>query len=394
MCIAIYKPKGAELLSKDMYQQCWDCNDDGASISYWCEQEKVWHVVKGLMSFDDYWKVYCEMRNDDRIGVDKQVFIHFRVGTAAAKFDKALTHPFPVWKDVQLEDLQQTMFASRNIIAHNGTIGAGNKEGTASDTMMAVLHYFEPMWDLVYYKNGTVRNEKLERILEECLDDSLSRWFVANGPKVKLYGPWIYDKLYDTHFSNTDYENPWWGFGGAYGWGGGYNDSTTYSEPITARFIRSGTISEFFFEDDGVEFDWSKWNSAQSGNHTETTTNNTQNVVDDEQGSDLIMAIIDENGNLIWNDEYDPDDDLLCCPDCASDDVFEEEGNHIYSHLCHDCGSMFDREGDTFGYKEEFTHTTIGECMYCNKERVSIEAGGNCYYCGAMLDLNEVKEGN
>lgn len=396
MCIAIWKPEGADLLSKDMYEQCWKLNDDGASISYWNTQDKLWNVVKGLMTFEDWWKVYCDMRNDGRIGKDVGVFIHFRVGTAGPKMAGALTHPFPVTDNY--DDMRETMFAARNIIAHNGTIGPGDKD--KSDTMMGVMRYIQPLWDLAYYKNGKVRNERLEFIMKECLDTAVSRWFIANGPNVTLYGPWIFDQMYDTHFSNTDYDGPWYGYGGAYGtgWGTGYADSAMFIEPQTAKFIRQGELSTYL--DEQGCWDWDAWNdmngifskTTASGNDS-STDNDTHNVSDDEQSDDngLVMAIIDEDGIIQWNDEYEKDDDLLCCPDCAGDNVFAYK-HGVATHACWGCGCLFNEEGDTFGNSKDVTEMDWGECMYCNEE-VLIETSGHCTQCGAMLDIKEVGHG-
>lgn len=404
MCIAIWKPEGEDLLSKDIYEQCWNMNSDGGSISYWSKKDKLWHVVKGLMSWDDWWKTYCEMRNAQSIGKDVGVFIHFRVGTAGNSFEAALTHPFPI--SDQLVDLQQTMFAARDIIAHNGTIGPGNKEGTASDTMEAVLDYFEPMWELVYYKNGQVRNKKLENILQECLNTAHSRWFVANGPEVTLYGPWIHDTMYGTHFSNDDYDNPWYGWGYNGGMGGAYaGHGGVYSGELnrryTAKFIRSGSM-EIYLTPDG-DWDWEAWKQLNGwGDKPSTSTADNNTVLTDEddmkpeheRDNELMLAVLDEDGILHWEDDWETDEDLLCCPDCASDDIVEYSGLNIADYACRVCGGLFDsKTGEVLAYDQQIPEMEVGECMYCDKE-VFIESSGNCVECGAMLDLREVKNGN
>jgi hypothetical protein len=387
MCIAIYKPEGVELLSKDIYEQCWNLNSDGGSISYWDKDSKTWHVVKGLMDWDLWWKTFEQMRNATAIGKDRQVFIHFRVGTAGPKFAQALTHPFPVTDDY--EAMGETMFAARNIVAHNGTIGPG--EATKSDTMMGVNNYINPLWELVYYKNGKVRNKKLEFILRECLDTATSRWFIANGPEVTLYGPWLFDKMYDTHFSCNDYEFPWNGYGAAcgYGWDGGMQ--TGYEQSFTAKFIRQGELDSYL-DDEGL-WNWDAWEAVNgvSAHKGAVTTKELDDVVkslDRDDGSNLVMAIVDEDGKIQWNDEYEHDEDMLCCPDCASDMVFPYKSG-VSSHACHVCGCMFNLEGDTFGYNKLVTEMDWGECMYCDDE-VLIETSGHCTCCGAMLDLKEV----
>jgi hypothetical protein len=400
MCIAIYKPVGAELLSKDIYEQCWWCNQDGGSISYWDTQHKEWHVVKGLMEWEKWWETFEDMRNAESIGTDTAVFIHFRVGTAGKSFEAALTHPFPISDN--LGDLQETMFAARDIIAHNGTIGPGNKSGTASDTMLAVLDYFEPLWNLTYYKSGKVRNEKLEMILKEVLDTANSRWFVANGPDVKLYGPWIYDKTYDTHFSNDDYENPYWEAYGCYSTGapvGAWNGH--FDRTFTAKYIRQGTI-DIYLDKEGM-WDWNAWrqmndevdststvsaeNSSASSHHPDACA-----YSDPPEKDGLILAVLDDDGTLHWEDSFEMDDDLLCCPDCASDDIVSYGGLNIADMACGSCGALFDaKTSEVFAYDKTLCEYEIGECMYCD-ELVFIEPGGNCLSCGAILDLKEAQK--
>jgi hypothetical protein len=386
MCIAIWKPEGIEMLSKDMYEQCWKLNSDGGSISYWDKESKMWHVVKGLMEWEDWWKTYCDMRNAGTIGKDAGVFIHFRVGTAGPNKAGALTHPFPVTDD--FDAMSETMFAARNIVAHNGTIGPG--EADKSDTMIGVDAYINPLWDLVYYKSGKVRDEKLEFILRECLDTGTSRWWIGNGPQVTLYGPWLFDKQLGTHFSNDDYDSPWAGYENVYGygWDGGY--ATGYDNHFPAKFIRQGELSAYLDKDG--DWDWEAWDAVNGiVAQTAATDNNTQNVADNteaDDGSGLVMAIVDEDGRIQWNDEYEHDEDMLCCPDCASDMVFPYKSG-VSNRACHVCGCMFNDEGDTFGYNKLITEMDWGECMYCDDE-VLIETSGNCTCCGAMLDLKEV----
>jgi hypothetical protein len=403
MCIAIWKPEGSDLLPKATYEQCWNLNRDGGSISYWNKEEKHWNVVKGLMEWEDWLKVFNEMKTDGRIGKDVGVFAHFRVGTAGKNFEAALTHPFPI--SDQLADLQHTMFAARDIIAHNGTIGAGNKNGTASDTMLAVLDYFEPLWDLVYYKNGQVRNKKLENILQECLDTANSRWFIANGPEVTLYGPWIHDKEYDTHFSNDDYDDPYHGWGGA----GAYVDEPWWSSShrqFTARYIRQGKMDVYLTQDG--DWDWDAWKSLNGFNDKakafgyddddRTLPERNTILTDDDdltpehdRDNGLVLAVVDEDGTLHWEDSYydDDDDDMLCCPDCASDDIIEYEGLNIADYACHICGCLFDsKTGEVLAYDQQIPEMIVGECMYCDRE-VLIEETGNCHQCGAILDIKE-----
>jgi hypothetical protein len=399
MCVAIWKEEGVDFLDKETYKHCWTQNDDGGSISVWNKEAKVWNVVKGLMTFEDWWKTFEDMKKAGSISKEHAVFIHFRVGTAGANRAVNLTHPFPVTDDWDF--VGSTMYASRNIAAHNGTIGLGSKDGKYSDTMFGVLDYIEPLWDLVYDKQGEVINKKLEFIMKECLDTAVSRWFIANGPKVTLYGPWVYEETLSTWFSNTDYENPWDGYGrGAFGVGAGFGTGWGGHNAAPNRFIRTGDIDVYL--DKAGDWSWKAWKEmnttftgrAATGTNSALTDDKprTPEVVDDTDDSGLMMAIVDEEGNIVWEEDAELDDDLLCCPDCASDEVFKFDGLNLSDYVCNECGAYFDSmTGEIFGYDEEITQMIPGVCMFCD-DKVLIEPGGNCSCCGAMLDITEAQE--
>ena len=388
MCVAIWKDAGVDLLDKETYKHCWTQNDDGGSISVWNEEDEVWNVIKGIMKWETWWETFCNMKTAGTVGKDKKVFIHFRVGTAGKNREQNLTHPFPVTDKVKF--LSATTYECHDIIAHNGTIGTGNKDGTLSDTMLGVLDYIEPLWDLTYDDEGEVINEKLEFILKECLDTAVSRWFVANGPHVTLYGPWKHEETLDTWFSNKDHENPWDGygaFGTFYGHGSGWNGSQ-----MTARYIRTGDI-DIYLTDNG-EWNWDAWKEMNAFKATSAGTKTTATPPDTvkEEGG-LIMAIVDEDGNILWEEDEDADEDLLCCPDCVNEEVFQYDGLNLADYVCHECGALFDSmTGEIFGYDQNVINMVPGVCMYCN-DTVLIEPGGNCSSCGAILDLTEAEGG-
>jgi hypothetical protein len=381
MCVAIWKESGVEFLDRETYQYCWTQNDDGGSISYWNKEKQVWNVIKGLMTFEKWWEVFENMKEEGTIGKDVGVFIHFRVGTAGKDRDVNLTHPFPVTDDKKF--VGETMYEARNIVAHNGTIGSGTKDGNFSDTMLGVLDYVEPLWDLVYNDKGEVINKKLEFILKECLDTAVSRWFVANGPYINLYGPWIYEKQNQTWFSNNDYENPWEGYGGAYS-GVGFmrgNSYPTYLPSAPTRFLRTGDIKIYLTKDGDWSFE--KWKEL-NGPGMEGVVVEEKKEKDD---SGLLMAVVDEDGTIIW-DEHDEEDEeeSMCCPDCVSEETYHYEGLNLANRVCHSCGAFFDNmTGEVFGYDEIATENIPGICMYCDHV-VLISADGFCSVCNAKLD--------
>lgn len=187
MCLAIYKPKGVKVPSKEYLNNGFNANKDGAGYSEILPDGRI-KIYKGFMTWNDFWKDFSKRG----YGTKSELFIHFRYGTSGGKAP-GLTHPFPITKDI--ETMKKTVLITNSALIHNGVLGKG--EENISDTMCFIRDIVYPVIDLVGHK-GVIN------LLARCADGSKLALY-ANR-KVYLTGNWIItDGVY---YSNKDYETP------------------------------------------------------------------------------------------------------------------------------------------------------------------------------------------
>jgi len=132
MCVIVSKGAGIELPEKDVLQQCFNHNDDGAGLMT-LKDDKVL-IKKGFMTWDAFEEEHERLVTDRIITADLPVVYHFRIATNG-KTMGGNCHPFPVSKS--LRALRETDMLTEAGIAHNGilsTYGEG-RTGEWSDTM-------------------------------------------------------------------------------------------------------------------------------------------------------------------------------------------------------------------------------------------------------------------
>lgn len=408
MCIAIYKPADVDFLDKETYNRCWRLNPDGASISVWRPDEQLWEVTKGLMEFETWWETFSAMKDKETIRPEDQVFIHFRVGTAGPKLKAGFTHPFPLCDDYK--NMVETYFKAENIVGHNGTIARGDDD--RSDTMWAVKKFIYPVHGMIYDLNGEVVNPELEYIMEHCLDTAMSRWFITVGEMVWLYGPWKEHE--GTHFSNEDYKPATYGYRyGAYSGSGAAFGYAVNRRPAPATYYRHGDITPYLT--DG-EWDWEKWDKNGNAKSTNSSKYQSQNnkpaLPAPDQGEetstpismeDLLVAIVDELGNIEWQDNYMYDAfENTACPNCGCLDIKEDYTDYIGDARCPECGTNFDAmTGENFGIpkddedryiecsddiSDDLTTETWDFCVICQKAVHVDPINDTCSECGKPMD--------
>lgn len=139
MCIIVAKPKGVKRPDKEVLQQCWEGNPDGAGFCYYDRKKELVGYQKGFMSFKAFWKALLavEKRVD---GTDPFIY-HFRI-TSRGSTCPEQTHPFPV--STEIADLKKSRGYTRLAITHNGTmpINHGKEE---SDTQAFVMNIVAPL---------------------------------------------------------------------------------------------------------------------------------------------------------------------------------------------------------------------------------------------------------
>lgn len=128
MCVAIYKPKKANLPSLEILKQCWDANPDGTGFAMRADGEYAIEIHKGYMTWKQFVTAYEKYHLADFTG---DLLLHFRIATHGG-ISPGLTHPFSLTKDVKL--LKHTNVKTNYALIHNGMLPI-EPEGNISDTM-------------------------------------------------------------------------------------------------------------------------------------------------------------------------------------------------------------------------------------------------------------------
>jgi hypothetical protein len=382
MCIAIYKEIGQPIQKKKMYKRCFDKNPDGAGYAWYKDEKDVWVVTKGLMNFKSFWRSFNRASRKYDF-TNRQVLVHFRVGTSGNRKGPDCTHPFPVTPHLDL--MRHLKFETRNLVAHNGVIGPGF--GTASDTMIGVRDYIDLLWEL---KN----DDRAMALWKEHLKFEKCRWWMAEGAEVRMFGDWINSKTYQSHFSNVGYRpdppkqeqlptetvtaTPF---------------LDTSRAPLTHRYYRNGDYSEFCNVDN--EWSWGLWMGANQTHYSSENVRKTDEadltspneMMDYVECPASVMALLDKDGNILWDDDYSPAEDLPQCPSCLSEEL--TDSGMLYGDTgCTQCGCIFRADtGDIVLYDPEICKELkiTMQCLTCH-EQTTLNSWGECEQCGTILD--------
>jgi hypothetical protein len=125
MCIIAIKQAGLEGIDKNILENCFDNNPDGAGFMYNDNGNVV--IKKGFMRFEDLWQAVSGIKKIEA----KTVVYHFRIGTSGGNVAKN-THPFPI--SGETKDLEKLEVVTDIGFAHNGVIDIEVDKGI-SDTM-------------------------------------------------------------------------------------------------------------------------------------------------------------------------------------------------------------------------------------------------------------------
>lgn len=187
MCIAIVKPTGVKLPTKETLQTCWTNNPDGAGFCYNDGHKVVIH--KGYMDFKSFYKALqrCnKLNNLDK----KDVAIHFRISTSGG-IKPENCHPFAV--SSHMKNLTKTFIKCKDAFIHNGIIhGYGSKD--YSDTMQYVTDVIANIKDI----------EHSGRLINSLAVEHNSRFAVVTRNNFMLGGDWINDN--GLYYSNSTYK--------------------------------------------------------------------------------------------------------------------------------------------------------------------------------------------
>jgi hypothetical protein len=362
MCIAVYKPYESPPIKKRIFKNCWDNNDDGAGYAWWDAEAKIWHLRKGFMTWKAWWKSF----NSHQFKDDSKYIAHFRVGTSGVKNGPTCTHPFPVSKEPK--HLEATAIDTYSVAMHNGVVGQG--EGNLSDTMVYVRDYAAVLWKYAQ------KDESVEDLLCGLLKYDTNRWLLAYGEQVMLYGDWDEDKEMGAWFSNSGYQDSYRNWQQTHNrrYVNGKYEYTKKPENTDVVMVYTSFVPGKYYDDNNQ---WS-WDTYFALDLKQENTEDVEVVVahedgqcevinlhthSQEPGTPTVVGLVDDHGNILWDEGYDSRDDLPLCPNCKSaDNLLECDPATIPIAdidpedllFCGRCGANFRHEsGDTIFWNLE-----------------------------------------
>lgn len=189
MCIAVLKPRGIDMLTKEQMEICWENNPDGAGFAY-NDGEKV-YAHKGFMKFDDFYKKLMEVAGNIDLK-EHDVLLHFRIATHGG-INQECTHPFPVTNNI--EEMKYLNFTCPVAFAHNGILtGYGSTKDGYSDTMEYNAKVISQIKHL----------KEQDKLIDALAYDNNSRFVLLFKDYYILGGDWV--EKDGVAYSNTTYQ--------------------------------------------------------------------------------------------------------------------------------------------------------------------------------------------
>lgn len=170
MCIAIYKPSGAQFPSKETLRTCFTNNPDGAGFAYSDGRSMI--IRKGYFDFDSFYGALKKAKKQSRTG---DFLIHFRISTQGG-INSDNCHPFPL--STNDDDLRKRFVKSDYAIIHNGIIPLTSdysyygwskkdpKKYSPSDTALFVRDYLTLIINGPGYYKDTRKRQLITRLIE------------------------------------------------------------------------------------------------------------------------------------------------------------------------------------------------------------------------------------
>lgn len=199
MCIIVSKEKYKEIPKKEILQNCFENNPDGAGFMY-VYNNKV-HIEKGFMMFDSFYNRIMEL--DKKINLKKRSLVmHFRIGTSG-KNDAETCHPFPISND--FDELRAVETTCQIGMVHNGIISSFAYDKVLSDTQNYVKDF---VFNLYKLNKNFLNNKYTKNILNSsCNHTKLT--FLDSNDRIYYFGDFVKDKN-GIKYSNTTYEKSYY----------------------------------------------------------------------------------------------------------------------------------------------------------------------------------------
>lgn len=190
MCIAIVKPYGEELPTKELLKTAWSNNPDGGGLMFNDGQNVYIH--KGFTKFKGFYKFLKLL--DKKVNLkERDLVIHFRIATSGG-INRECTHPFPV--SDSYDEMKRLDHVCKYGFAHNGIIFQYGDKTKFSDTMEYNKRVIYNIHDL----------ENSEPLLDSLAYENASRFVVMSKDNFILGGDWSYNKENGCYFSNGSYK--------------------------------------------------------------------------------------------------------------------------------------------------------------------------------------------
>lgn len=142
MCIAIVKPKGANI-SDEYLENSFDNNNDGAGIAY--SSNNKLYIIKGIFSKKQF---VDAVRKAEKLA-DGAMLIHCRIGTSGLK-DKNNCHPH--------------IISEKAVMIHNGILDIDvPKKSKESDTVIFVKKFLQDL------PKDFMSNKGIINLIGECI---------------------------------------------------------------------------------------------------------------------------------------------------------------------------------------------------------------------------------
>lgn len=319
MCIIAWKNIGVEMPNETVLKECFTTNSHGAGFAHYDSSLEMWIARKGFMKWLDFWRAIQFMQYQPQ----DAVMMHFRISTSGKRSHPDCTHPFPISFDK--EDLNAHSFETENIVMHNGVVGPG--DGDLSDTQVAILKYLAPLFPFI-------EEPGVEDIVGDLLKDSSCRWLLARKEDVMMYGTWHKGEEHapGVLFSNRGFLPPVvynnrrtgnWNQGrgsdpvpfdrsippggtnqNISGGGGSYGvPPAVYEKTILVPLEVSDTKAKYTTT---TGWDWKKWDIDYKEPEEKITYPslliNAPSLVEVFDLHGELEAVVDEEGNIMWND--------------------------------------------------------------------------------------------
>lgn len=193
MCIAIAKPKGSPLPSRDILKICFKNNPDGSGYAF--NRNGKNYVFKGFFTFGDFWRSIQKNKIKD----EESAIIHFRVATHGG-ISKGTCHPFLICENFDWMRMSSCSYKG-DVLIHNGQLNFNLEKKDISDSMnlAKIMHKYD----------RSVENNRffIEMALINNDVKKMNRVAILNlNGDIELYGhkePW--KQIDGCFFSNESY---------------------------------------------------------------------------------------------------------------------------------------------------------------------------------------------